>query len=39
MNMWGVRSFGVRSMQAKIEERVMRRVGNVLRMENNRTAK
>ena len=37
MNMWGVRkSLGVRSLQAKIEERVLRRTGHVLRMENTR---
>ena len=37
--MWEVRSFGVRSIQAKIEERVLRRIGHVLRMENNRLTK
>ena len=35
VNMWGVRrTLGIRSMQAKIEERVLRRIGNVLRMDN-----
>ena len=39
-NMWGVRkSLGVRSLQAKIEERVLRRIGHVLWMENTRLAK
>ena len=40
MNMWGVRrSLGVRSLQARIEERVLRRIGHVLRMENTRPTK
>ena len=40
VNMWGVRrKFGIRSMQAKIEERVLRRIGNFLRMDNNRPTK
>ncbi len=40
MNLWAVRrSFGVRSMQAKIEERVMRRIGHILRMEKNHPTK
>ena len=40
MNMWGVRrALGVRSMQARIEERVLRRIGHVLRMDNNRPTK
>ena len=38
--MWGVRrSLGVRSLQAKIEERVMQRIGHVLRMENTHPTK
>ena len=33
MKMWGGRkSLGVRSLQAKIEERVLRRIGHVLGM-------
>ena len=40
VNMWGVRrDLRVRSMQAKIEERVLRRIGHVLRMDNNRSTK
>ena len=40
MKIWGGRrSFGVRSLQAKIEERVMRRIGHILRMENNHPTK
>ena len=40
VNMWGVRkSLGVRSLQAKIEESVLRRIGHVLRMENTRPTK
>ena len=40
VNMWGVRrSLGVRSMEAKIEERVLRRIGHVQRMDNNRPTK
>ena len=40
MNMWGVRrALGVRSMQARIEERVLRWIGHVLRMDNNRPTK
>ena len=40
VNMWGVRrSLGVRSMEAKIEERALRRIGHVLRMENTRPTK
>ena len=40
VNMWGVRrKLGVRSMQAKIEERVLRRIGHVLRMDNKRPTK
>ena len=40
VNMWGVRrSLGVRSMEDKIEERVLRRIGHVLRMENNHPTK
>ena len=40
VNMWGVRrTLGIRSMQAKIEERVLRRIGHVLRMNNNRLTK
>ena len=40
LNMWGVkRSLGVRSLQAKIEERVLRRIGYVLRLENARPTK
>ena len=40
VNMWGVRiKLGIRSMQAKIEERVLRRIGHVLRMDNNRPTK
>ena len=40
VNMWGVRkSLGVRSLQAMIEERVLRRIGHVLRMENTRPTK
>ena len=40
VNMWGVRrQLGIRSMQAKIEERVLRRIGHVLRMDNNRPMK
>ena len=36
MKIWGGRRiFGVRSMQAKIKERVMRRIGHIQRMENN----
>ena len=35
----GVRTLGIRSMQAKIEERVLRRIGHVLRMDNNRPTK
>ena len=38
--MWGVRrKLGVRSMDAKIEERILRRIGHVTRMENNRPTK
>ena len=33
------KSLGVRSLQAKIEERVLRRIGHVLRMENTRLTK
>ena len=37
VNMWGVRrKLGIRSIQAKIEERALRRIGHVLRMDNNR---
>ena len=40
VNMWGVRrELEVRSMQAKIEERALRRMGHVLRMDNNRPTK
>ena len=40
VNMWGVsRKLGIRSMQAKIEERVLRRIGHILRMDNNRPMK
>ena len=40
VNMWGVRrKLGIRSMQAKIEERVLRRIGHVLRMDNNHPTK
>ena len=40
VNMWGMRkSLGVRSLQAKIEERELGRIGTVLRMENTRPPK
>ena len=40
VNMWGVRrKVGIRSMQAKIRERVLRKIGHVLRMDNNRPTK
>ena len=40
VNMWGARrSLGLRSMEAKVEERVLRRIGHVLRMDNNRPTK
>ena len=40
VNLWAVRrNFGVTSMQAKIEERVMRRISHILRMENNHPTK
>ena len=36
VSMWGVRrDLGVRSMQAEIEERVLRQIGHVLCMDNN----
>ena len=37
VNVWGVRrDFGVRSMQGKMEEGVLRRICHVLHMDNNR---
>ena len=40
VSMWGIkRDLGVRSMQAKIEERVLRLVGHVLHMDNNHPTK
>ena len=40
MSMWGVRrSLGIKSMQAKNKERVLRRIGHVLGMESTRPTK
>ena len=40
VNMWGVRrDLRVRQLQAKMERRVMRRTGHVLRLDNNRPTK
>ena len=40
VNMWGVRrNLGARSLQARIEERVLRKIGPVLKMEDTRPTK